>query len=1504
MTSNPYAAAPLYAAAVNPATGLHTRAFFFLGAVPRAVLAAARRAHPSRGDPRRPEWTVADAAILRGHYGASWRTLLTAEDPPPPELVGLAGAPTRTAPTFFTGGDGVATARGGDSASFDDFDEGTAPEEAQGAARSAPAAADSAAGPPTYTDLAVYPEDTIFELRLKLSVAAGVPMYRQHFFYYVNEEGPALPYRFTLDGAPVLADWRALARAPAESTAVAGVVVDSRFEERREGIRIEALDTFTALAPVSGVRVTRAYYVDLFGVIPPLGTPERPNDGLPAVLRDRYQFDLLYYGALLRYWPHLSPDACNAALSAPARVAEAYPALDPDPAALRARFEAERALADRALAWRPAAAAGGRAATAVTEATVQISPQSTRVRVAIRNVFDWIPTGDAVAAARARFDIDAALLTEAGAAPPAEATRLGGAVPVIATKRHASSYGTRADPTIGWFVERPPRRDSVSFALARGAVDAAASSAAIPFAFLTVFADGRAEATADWREDDRVGFGAVTAEMAAIVAPTFAAINAMGAAAFPVGGELASSADGALTTLGAITASAFWPHALSAAAFREVKGRFRAYEKAGIVGIRGLQQAGAYAFAFRRGVVAYDPRAADRAEAAARGKATIQNQYTWLTDAGAAARWEATFQGRAVRIYHRATDLRVEIVGADSLAEFELIRRYLFSFLDGILTGPDRIAVEGTAASRREATPRREAAGARDAAGRRDAAGPPDDPRRLRRLQERDPNLFDLKKYDREATVYSVLCQSGRQPSVYNGAEHAKLDARRRGAAVRYWNFTENEPAFYECPDPKYPHLSFRSGIHPLGYCLPCCKKMRPAAGSRAALANEGCLERRAPAAAPEEDAPSRHILAYGKAVPPGRISELPREVGEGLFLGALAPPYRLQLVGVEQAAPAVPEAGFAYALAEAIGLGDETPAAVFAELAALATAMGDTFYALGGGGGAVFASAHDLADAILGAFVRRDPDLSPLGPGGAAAAMWPAILADLARYAYGVEVVTLVDPTGTGAVTLEVAADAAAAISAAGAGGASRIRIAVIAAGPAGTYPVAAMDPRAYSRVVASRRWAVARRTFVESGADPDPAGPAFAADRVVEVVRGALASRTARRGAVPDLGLVTRASAATAATIGTIETRLANLGNLCYGVILRRPDGRVYIPVRGSAYPVDGTPVTFGPRPRGPLPPASLAAAVADLNRFIAGENAVVGAESYAMVERAATIVDAEGRAIGFATPGDDPLHFFHDAVSGPVDGPTIVFPYDSLEVDAAIVATIRGAAPPPEDAEVRRRATAAAAQNRLYRLFLAEFSAALRADRDTAMRAAIAAALKETRYDSAQSLATLRRRLVGLLRDRPDDLALVRDAVARAYRTAPRDPGAAALAAVEATRFGFDRRTLRRLRDLTTHDEVVAALRALMGERVSAAAATIEVSNMYVACAEGAGLSAPHCAGPRLLIRADRLDDFYDILAADVQNPGKAGLLAAVSAGVFDPLDFIRRPAEHLAISLGAR
>ena len=1520
--ANPYAAAPLFVATANPATGKHIRAIVFLGSAPKAVIAAARRRVPGRADPRVPEWTATDAAVLRAHYGASWRALLTPRDPPEDEL----RLRSLAAPMSLFGGDrendaksggeieagfdirvvggrpdspvfGLsASAKIGDSildhvvaggaavddhqqsgaavddhqqsgaavddqpgeppkprtATLDDFGDlgildaiaDAAPGDEASAGLSPGAAAASAdadendvlrvPGPPEYSDIAVYPEDTIYELRLKVQAAGGAPFYRQHFFYYINDEGPNYPFRISIDGVPAPSDWRALAPSAAARNAagrdaveVAGLVANPTFEERRAGLRVEALDTFTLLSAVPGVRTTMAFYVDFDAVL--------DRGALAAVVQDRYQFDLIYYGALLRYWPHLSPDAAGVAISTIERqMRTAYPDLAPSREKLCSRFAAERIAAEQALAWRSKAEA-----VAVTAATARVPPTAARMKVAVRNVFDWIRTDPTRAAAKVRIDVDA---TAAGAGANA-----GGIVPLVATKRHASSFTPKIAPAIDGFVARPPRRDTVAYAIARGT---RTPGAAPKFATLVIHGDGRAEVSADWRDDDRVGFEAVAAELAETSAPTLAAINEMDAAAFPIGGHIAVRSE-KVSALGAITVSAFYPGSVTAAAFRDLKAAFRALERGRIVAVRGLQSSGAFAFAFRKGVVAYPEISADVCGA---------NQYAWMSDEGAAAKWAAVFAGRAVRMYHRATDLRVEVVGADSMSEFATIRRYIFAFL----------AAES-------ATQKRAAPAVVPSAA---------DPHRLRRLQERDPALFDLKKYDPNAVVYSVLCQSGRQPVVFDETEAAAAPAKRRAGLTKYWNFTEAAPAYYECPDREFSHLSFRSGIHPLGYCLPCCKKTTPSPSSRAAAANAGCLASAGKSAAgksaPSEGAPSeddmlsRHVLAHGKAIPVGRVSRPPSEVSAGLFLDAFPPPYGIYLVGVDQEVPAVPEAGFAFSLAHVAAPDGESPAAVLTTLADIARFAAGTHHALGGGAGGAFETADELADAILGAFVRKSPELSPFGPGGRAADTWPAILADLARHAYGIEIVTLAIRNGS--ATVEAATDAAAAIT----GAARRPRLAIIAEGPGGVYPATMLNPKLYLRSPMDVRWQVSRRTF---GAEMDAA----VADRAAETIRQVLAHGTAGAGPALDLATLTRYAASSSAF--AVETRLIDYHNMCYGVYLvRRKSGRVYIPVARSPYPVDGTAATFGPRPVVPLLAADLAAAVADINQYL-----VKAKEPCAQIVAAASLVDADGKVIGFATASR--LYFYHDASAEKAPAPIVKFPYDSREIDRAIAGVLATGSPAPPPADPA--AIQAAAKNRIYKLFVAEFAAALRGDRNEQMRGELAAALSETSFDAPASVAKLRRRLAELLRAYPADLAAVREAVGRAYVTYSRDPKSAALATIGATMFEFDRKTLAALRALPSAAATSAAVRKIMAPRVEPGKIG-EIPNVTVACA-AARTPQSQCAAGRLKVPADRIDEFYDLLAADVRAPGSdATILSA--GGVADTLEFVRYPGEMISVVVG--
>jgi hypothetical protein len=397
-----------------------------------------------------------------------------------------------------------------------------------------------------------------------------------------------------------------------------------------------------------------------------------------------------------------------------------------------------------------------------------------------------------------------------------------------------------------------------------------------------------------------------------------------------------------------------------------------------------------------------------------------------------------------------------------------------------------------------------------------------------------------------------------------------------------------------------------------------------------------------------------------------------------------------------------------------------------------------------------------------------------------------------------------------------------------------------------------------------------------------------------------------------------------------------------LCYGVMLKNQHGTAYLPVRYSPCSPDGLQTVYGARPAVALDKTALDVVIGEVNAAV--KKLKIAADQI-RPQHCASLVD-DGRLIGFAQEtAEGILYYYHDAIGAmslmgdsrdEVDTKTehtpIRFPYDSRVIDEAILAS-RGnigasmtsasmtsasmtsasmtsasssASSASASAPTRTAALATAARNkhRLYRLFAAEFSAILRRDRNVELRRRISAAILETRFESPKSVAALRRRLFDLLHAYPDDIGIVREAVARAYSSGTSAPGKAAVAAIDATTFDFDRRTMAKLRSLESRAAVVVMLRELMSSHilVSDNADSGELPNMYVSCDSATSTQHGQCSGRKLIVPAERIDDFYDILAADVQNPSKTALLAAISAGVFDPLDFISRPGERLTFRVG--
>ena len=1410
----------VYIAQINPKTKRCSIVHYFLGDhVPSNVLNAANR-NP-------PNWAAPDAKLLADHFGKSWRDKLTPRDVKPAQTQGGAAADA---------------ADDADAATFDIFNNDDIPTEVIKAR--APAAKDAAIifnkhsehVVIEYHGLSIYPYDTVFDVRQKLHMVFGIALYRQHFFY-VNDQGDVqLPYKINLDGIPVNIMWEHMCERTTKNS-IAGIFINNFMETQRDSIVIESYDMFTSCASVFSQKRNGCYFVDLYDIVAPLGTPTAIS---AAILNDKYQFDLLYYGALLQFWPHLSKEAAFTALSAPANMYTLFPQMCPHRDELSVRFLEEQKIAKSVEDW-TAENSKTKIDIAITSATIFVYPRSIKLKLAIRNIFDWIPTSNEVAAMRFNMDIDVSMLPE---------FHQSGLLHTVATKRFITSHHPKKAVHINSFLAKPGIKNTITFALARRQnVEHLISQ----YVYVTLNTDGKLEASTDWREDDHATFTEVISEVTTNITQLLSEINEMGAIAFPIGGklELKSQKAKESTSVGNITISTFWYENITSAAFKELKNRFKILEAAGLITIKGLQQSNAYTIYFRKGIVSYNRQQILQ----------CPNQYAFLFDPQMQQRWDGAFIGRAVHIFHRVTDLKIEVLNTYSEEEYYMIRRFIFGFIDDAFNGRDKIVNKIKNQT---------------------------DIQILRRLQERDPVLYDLKKYGKDATVYSVLCQAGRQPNIYNSAEIKHLPDKTQKELVKYWNFTNDEPAFYKCPNRRYPYINFKVGHHPLGYCLPCCKKSPAISGSKSAQVNSKCLERKGPGDNSGDEL-SKHILSYGKYIPPNRLSDLPKILTNGLMLGVVKPPYQLCLLGVPQNNSVIANTGFTYSVLYAMETApNETGVSVFHEiledLSAIVEEMTDTYHSLGDGIGSEFESAAAIADAIRDAFIRESDSMSPFGPGGFAEHAWESLFTELVRLAYNIEIIVFDDEELNDNIELNISQSTA--ISAIK----PNTQLILLIRNFTGVYPIVMLEPKIYLRLEPSEYWEHSRRIFGGNY------GENVVADSAVVCIRAMITSQIKFKKESVDLALVLRYCDQRGAKF-KLKLRLINLHNLCYGVILssvQQPSDEIFFSVEYSAYSADNEEtLLFDMRPRISINRRTLMAAIQEINDFIKTMK-----EHYMYIEHHKNII-AGDKVVGFLTKSGQ--YFYHDPE--PIDRENLAglledvkFPYDPLDIDEAVIDAMRNNEQHTPPADIQSAAFKANYKNKLYQLFLAEFSNILRKDKNTKMRNSIINMFESTRNLTTDAMSEICAELKTLLTEFPEDFA----AIQRALTKTSISPNWFDLMSeqLEKTNFLFDQTILRGLQKMT-HRETVEALKKIIHIHI-VDSPVFNLSNMYISCSEKTAIDQPYCKNSKLVVAADRVDELFDILAFDIHNDGKARLLASLSAGVFNPFNFIRRKYEHLTIN----
>lgn len=127
-----------------------------------------------------------------------------------------------------------------------------------------------------------------------------------------------------------------------------------------------------------------------------------------------------------------------------------------------------------------------------------------------------------------------------------------------------------------------------------------------------------------------------------------------------------------------------------------------------------------------------------------------------------------------------------------------------------------------------------------------------------------DPALYSLGK----DKLYSRICQKKHQPEV---------SFTQQPNYIKYWNHTTNSPIYYVCPNPKYSHFSFITGVHDKNYCIPCCNKNI----KKDRTVFNTCIKTHAFYENKDINTISRYITNFGKAIEPNRLGNLPKDLSQ-----------------------------------------------------------------------------------------------------------------------------------------------------------------------------------------------------------------------------------------------------------------------------------------------------------------------------------------------------------------------------------------------------------------------------------------------------------------------------------------------------------------------------------------------------------------------------------------------------------------------------------------------
>ena len=1384
----------------DPVTATNTHTYCFLGDVPKGIWNACNYYREVTAAQRQ-----AYDKLLREFYGADYK-------------YHVAIAQTRVG-----GGVGVGVGIGGGA---DDLDDSDIEKMLQGEREVVETVAKNVGGV-TYPPVHVYPEDKFSEFKEKIYIATGIPVYRQHLFY-IDKNRLQGVYKISVEGAYKvdIRDYNNF------RDIIHGVHVDRFLYDNRNSLKIEANDTFEILSSLPANNTV--YVVDLAQFTAKIRTQ------LLDMISDTYQFELFYYGFIVKYWPQLTTDCFYDYITNEDELQHKYPDLAKNKSSLVSVYKTESEIIDgnyrnmnKMLAF-----ANDNVAIAITQMIAMVS--GNRVMLNIRNLFDKLRVTKCIPEIHAyiehnnkRYLLRKRYIRSSDIQfPSGMLMRVGITLAISLRKSDQDVYHSRSTATT---MENEQSR----------------------FMFLNFHPNGKYYIKTLWNEEDELGFDDIIKIMKKFTDPIIHGINQLGRYAFIAGSSLPLITKQNVGYQG-LNICVYWKKVMLEHTFKTIKGLWDTYLRARIIGTRNVQQFDKYEFTWRKGMYEFDTNAIERIITAS-NNIIINNYYVYLSNNAVKQKWNQNYDGRVVRMTHRTTDVRFEIIDIRE-QEFQTFYTYVLGFIYRAIN-TESIKTAFTATKNYK------------------------DVKKLRKLLEQDPELYNLKKYGSKK-VYSSVCQRKRQPIIYTPDELKTMDQTSIKKLTQYWNFTMNKPAWYGCPTKQYPHLSFGADAHPKHYCLPCCnKKPHTSEGSKKSRLHAVCVSKHK--FTNEESGVSRHIMNYGKDIDLARLSKLPQAGIKNLLMGTVNTPHNYYIYGVPQDVPGAENIGIVYAVAESLNI----PMEELVKKLIIELKKPESKHLFGTLLNGTLVEYWSSADAMIATIKEIFVDGKMFSQEMQKFKQWPELFTELFHIFFKISIFTFLDDTGTGAnielfipdiLYSEIAyvnrmndgsspddADSTRAPKPTLVSSLMAEQIYVLVIKKQNRYyPIFVIDVETYFKT-----FNISQRKYVFD-------------DKVIKLIYNmvAVTQTDETYDKKMDLSLLKEFIAESGYTM---VTKYINRQNLCYAALLSRRDQYVYVPIDYSVYISDKIPVSFDAYVRdNRVHVDGVRKFITEMNAFIEAKYKAGNVYLYGLLKEQSTLT-LGGKFTGLEVSG---MNFYCEGeISASSKIRELRYSYD--EINKLILSR----APPVPDPRTTKIGESLY-NNYIYQLFVIEFINYLDIERNAQTRSKIKALINETNFK--KDINDFRKQLREILQNYPHDYSLIQNQITTFYYS--HFNKVELLENIDATVYDFDRVTMNKLRSMSRDDmkKELLNIASTFSVQKDFDTAGIKFPNVYMPCREMTDIG--YCEKNKLILNRP-IDDLVDILTTDLTDSLKSKYLLnnIWQDTVLDPLKFTKWPTEIINI-----